>query len=146
MHLLQSLKDLWKYLTNLVLRERFACTLQPFCQRLAIYEVHHIVSRAILLKQVMHFHNVLILQLAQAAGFLLELLSLLFKLLHIVSIAHADGTGCLIPLRHAFHEELLDGYRLFKLRVIANIRIAEASLPQHSFYSIFSTLQGGVRL
>jgi hypothetical protein len=33
---------------------------------------------------------------------------------------------------------------LFKLRVVAHVRIAEASLPQ--LYSVFSTLQGGIRL
>ena len=36
--------------------------------------------------------------------------------------------------------ELFDSNGLFKLCIVANVRIAEASLPQHTLYSVFSTL------
>ena len=77
----------------------------------------------------MHLYNVLVLQLTQTTSLLFELLPLLFKLLHIFRITHANETSCLVPFRHALHEELFDSNGLFKLRIVANIRDAEAALP-----------------
>ena len=62
----------------------------------------------------------------------------------MIRIAYTKNTCCFISFCHPSHEELLYGNGFLKLRIVANIRIAETSQPQHTLYSEFSTLQGGV--
>jgi hypothetical protein len=70
------------------------------------------------------------------------------SVLTIVAFCITDiGRHCItVSQGDALHEELFDGYVNIKHSVTCQVCNAKASLPQHSFYSVFSTLQGGVWL
>ena len=119
---------------------------QFLCQRLTIDKVHHIICSTVLLKQIMNFDDMLILQFPQTSSFFFELLTLFFKLLGITFYTNGYRTTIFISVIYALHKELFNGHIIVKDGILSHIRIAKASLPQQSLYSVFSTLQGGVRL
>ena len=141
-HLLKTLKHLAENAQALTLGQRLASTLQQGRERLTLDIVHHIVGRAVLLKQIVHLNQMLVMQTPEPASLLLELLALLLELLCIGGIAHADVCRvALVALIDTLHEELLHGKDLIELDIAHHIGIAESARRQIAFNTILSHLQ-----
>ena len=140
-HVLQRFQNLRQEFLHLFLCQRSAERFQPFFQRLTIDEVHHIVRRSVLFKQVVHLNNIVAFQFAQSACFLLELIQLFIKDRLAGQIAHADAVSITITFGNTFHKELLDGHLLFKLQVCSRIGIAETARRKVAVNAVFTHLQ-----
>ena len=97
-------------------------------QRLAVDKVHDVIDSAVFFKEVMHPHNMLIVQVAQAYGLFLELFLLAF--VGIVIVGHTDSDVVAVTHVDATHIELFHGIELIEGHVAHQIGVAEASRGQ----------------
>ena len=82
----QGIERLFKIAPHLLF-DQFASLLHHIAQRLAVNEVHHVVGGAVLVEQVAHLHDVLVLQFTQSLGLGFELLHLFLENGHLRDVA-----------------------------------------------------------
>ena len=123
----QSIKDLRKELHDFRFGQWFAGSSQSIAQVLTVDVVHDIVGGSVLLKQVMHPDDMLVVEFAQSTRLFLELLQLRSEGFTIIGIADAYRRVVIVTLADTTHEELLDGILFPELYVRCHIRIAKTT-------------------
>ena len=138
---IECIQYLIEHIEGLGLGERLACALEALRQRLTVDIVHHIIRCLVLIEEVVDLHNVLVVQLAQAARFLIEFFTLTIETQAIVRITYSHGV-VVISFTHASHEEFLHGHAFVELGVHHHIGVAKAARGKTFLNSVFAHLQG----
>ena len=119
----------------------FTRTLQSLRETFALDIVHHVIGRTIFVEEVVHMHDMRIVELAQATRLFAKLFTRGIKVSAVFRQRDVHHLGLRGTPTLALEEMLFDGHFLIEGRVSGNIRIGKTARGQILLNHILSVRQ-----
>ena len=143
MDAVEGVQHLVEYGHHLLFGKWCGGMLDLVAQTLSFDEIHHIIGCAILFEQVVHRHEVCIVEMSQTVCLVVEPLPLTLEKLLVGFYRHNDGMAILVTTAESTEEVFLDGHALVETCQRGLISDAETALSKYAGNDISAILQLG---
>ena len=141
-HRVKGIEQLWKHLLHHHLFTlRLGCAFETLRKVFTFNEIHHVVARTIVIKEVVHLHDVWIMKSAQALRFFAKLALLLLEGTPILCQRNTHFLATGRTTAFILDKKFLDGHVLVKGCIYRHISITEPSRAQMAHNAIFAMRQ-----